>query len=207
MTKFILVDYENVHRFSSEDLSILKSGEFMVKLFLGLQHKDIGVDLVEALLPNGSQVQIIRLKSPGTNALDFMIAFYIGTLWRQEPEAAFYIISKDTDYTVLIKNLTTMGVDVHRRTCIADIAKDEPTATPSINDLVATATVALRNNPHRPSTPKTLRNVVDQVFKKELSEEQLSALIETLSKNGVFQAVGNKVKYNIAEKPESGLME
>ena len=159
-TKFILIDYENVHTFSSEDLSVLKAEVFMVKLFLGVHDKEIGVDLVEALLPIGSRVELIRLKAAGTNALDFMIAFYIGTLWRQEPGAAFYIISKDTDYNVFIKNLATIGVDVHRRKCIADVEKDEPTATPSMDDLVATAVAGLRKNPHRPSTQKKLRNVV-----------------------------------------------
>src|ERR1700691_4410132 len=124
-TKVILIDYENVRTFSSEDLSILKSGEFMVKLFLGVQHKEIGVDLVDALLPIGGRVELIRLKAIGTNALDFMIAFYIGKLWNHKPESTFYIISKDTDYNALIKNLKTIGVDVYRRTCIADVEKDE----------------------------------------------------------------------------------
>ena len=154
MTKFILIDYENVHTFSSADLSVLKAEEFMVKLFLGVHDKEIGVDLVDAMLPIGSRVELIRLKAAGTNALDFLIAFYIGKLWRHEPDSTFYIISKDTDYNTLIKNLKTIGVDVHRRTCIADIAKDEPAATPSMDDLVATATAALRKNPHRPSTPE-----------------------------------------------------
>jgi hypothetical protein len=195
-TNFILIDYENVHTFSSEDLSVLKADEIVVKLFLGVQHKEIPVNLVVALLPIGSRVELFPLKATGANALDFLISFHIGKLWSQEPEAAFYIISKDRDYDVLIKNLKTIGVNVHRRKCLADIMQDEAAAPPSMNDLVATATATLRKNPHRPSTPKTLRNVVEQVFKKELSEEQLSALMEVLSEKGVVQVVGNKVTYN-----------
>jgi hypothetical protein len=55
-------------------------------------------------------VELVRLKTAGTNALVFLIAFYIGKLWCQQPDSAFYIISKDTDYNALIKNLKTMGV-------------------------------------------------------------------------------------------------
>jgi len=198
-TKFILIDYENIHKFSSADLSVLKEEEFMVKLFLGVHNKEIGVDLVDALLPIGSRVELIRLNTAGTNALDFLIAFYIGKLWCNQPDSTFYIISKDADYNALIKNLKTSGVDVHRRTCIADITRVEPAATPSMDDLVATATAALRKNPHRPSTPKKLRNVLN--VKKQLSEEQLLDLMGALTKSGVVQIVGNKVTYNI----ESGL--
>lgn len=196
-TKFILIDYENIHTFSSEDLAVLKAEEVRVKLFLGLHNREIGVDLVDALLPSGSRVELIRLRTAGTNALDLLIAFYIGKLWRETPESTFYIISKDADYNPLIKNLQAIGVDVHRRTCIADITKDEPAASPSLNDLVATATAALRKNPHRPSTEKKLRNVLN--VKKELSEEQVLELISALSKSGAVQIVGNKVTYDLPD--------
>jgi hypothetical protein len=198
-TKYILIDYENIHKFSSADLSVLKEEEFMVKLFLGVHNKEIGVDLVDAMLPIGSRVELIRLKTAGTNALDFVIAFYIGKLWSQQPDSTFYIISKDADYNALIKNLKTSGVEVHRRTCIADITRVEPAATPSMDELVATATAALRKNPHRPATQKTLRNALN--VKKLLSEEQLLELMGALSKSGLVQIVGNKVTYNL----EAGL--
>ena len=201
-TKFILIDYENVHTFSPADLSVLKAGEVRVKLFLGVHNKEIGVDLVDALLPIGSRVELVRLRTAGTNALDLLIAFYIGKLWHETPESSFYIISRDADYNSLIKNLQAIGVDVHRRTCIADVEKDVPAAAPSLDDLVATATAALCKNPQRPSTLKTLRNLLN--VKKELSEEQVQELIGALTKNGVVQIAGNKVSYNFGGQLEAG---
>jgi hypothetical protein len=111
--------------------------------------------------------------------------------------SAFFIISKDADYDVLIKTLKTIGVDVQRRTCIADVTKAEPEA-PSIHDLAATAIATLRRIPHRPSTAKTLRNVLN--VKKEFSEEQLLEVIGALTKSGVVQMVGNKASYHLPEK-------
>lgn len=199
--KFILIDYENVHTFSSSDLSVLKREEFMVKLFLGPHTKEIGVDLVDALLPIGNRVELVRLKAAGANALDLLISFYIGKLWQDVPESTFYIISRDGDFDSLIKNLKPIGVDVNRRSCIADVEKDVPTATPPMNDLVATATVALCKNPHRPSTLKKLRNLLN--VRKELSEEQTVELIGALASSGLVQIVGNKVSYNLDAKPPS----
>jgi hypothetical protein len=196
-----MIDYENVHTFSPADLSVLQGEEFVVKLFLGVHNKEIGVDLVEALISIASRVELVRLKAAGTNALDFLIAFYIGKLWQETPEAAFFIISKDTDYNSLIKNLRAIGVDVHRRPCIADVEKVVPTGTPSLDDLVATATVALGKNPHRPSTLKKLRNVLR--VNKDLSEEQLMELIGALTESGLIQVVGNKVSYHLDVQAQS----
>lgn len=203
--KFILIDYENVHTFSSADLSVLKGGGFIVKLFLGVHHKEISVDLVDALLPIGSRVELSRLKAAGANALDLLIAFYVGKLWQEAPESTFFIISKDADFDTLIKNLNATGVDVHRRTCIADIELEVPAPTPSRNDLVAKATAALCKNPHRPSTLKKLRNLLN--VKKELSEEQTLELIGALTKSGLVQIVGNKVSYTLGGEPSSRLSE
>ena len=93
-------------------------------------------------------------------------------------------------------------MDVHRRTCIADVEKDVPAATPSLGDLVATATAALCKNPHRPSTLKTLRNLLN--VKKELSEDQVLELIGALAKSGLVRIAGNKVSYNLAGRLEAG---
>lgn len=141
-TKVILIDYENVRTFSPADLSVLKAQEVRVKLFLGVHNREIGVDLVDALLPIGSRVELVRLRTAGTNALDLLIAFYVGKLWHETHESTFYIISRDTDYNPLIKNLKAIGVDVHRRTSIAEVENNAPEATPSLSDLFATATAA-----------------------------------------------------------------
>ncbi len=202
-TKYILIDYENVHTFSSADLAVLKGGEFLVKLFLGVHNKEIGVDLVDALLPIGSRVELVRLRAAGTNALDMLIAFYVGKLWHATPEAVFFIISRDADFNTLIKNLKSIGVDVHRQNCIADVEKDVPAATPSLSDLVAMATAALCKNPHRPSTLQKLRNLLNVT--KGLSEEQLLDLIAALTRSGLIQLVGNKVSYNLAGQPQADL--
>jgi hypothetical protein len=203
--KFILIDYENVHTFSPADLSVLKGDEFAVKLFLGVHNKEISVDLVDALLPIGSRVILVRLKAAGANALDLLIAFYIGRLWQDAPASTFYIVSRDRDFDPLIKNLKAIGVDVHRRSCVADVVRDVPAATPTMSDLVAAAATALCKNPHRPSTLKKLRNLLN--VRKELSEEQTLELIAALASSGLVQIVGNKVTYNLDAQASSGSTE
>jgi hypothetical protein len=81
------------------------------------------------------------------------------------------------------------------------VVKDVPAATPSMSDLVATATVALCKNPHRPSTLKKLRNLLN--VRKELTEEQTLELIDALASSGLVQIAGNKVSYNLDARPHS----
>jgi len=200
--KFILIDYENVRTFSPADLSVLKAEEVRAKLFLGVHNREIGVDLVDALLPIASRVELVRLRTAGTNALDLLIAFYVGKLWHETPESTFYIISKDADYNPLIKNLKAIGVDAHRRTSIADVENFVTAATLSLCDLLATATAALCKNPHRPSTLKTLRNLLN--INMDLSDDQVQDLIVALTKSGFVQIAGKKVSYNLAGRLEVG---
>lgn len=199
--KFILIDYENARTISTADLSVLKRDGFIVKLFLGVHNKEISIDLVHALLPIGSRVELIRLKAAGANALDLLIAFYVGKLWQDAPESKLFNISKDADFDTLIKNLNATGVDVHRRTCIADVELEVPAATPSMNDLVAKATAALCKNPHRASSLKKLRNLLN--VKKELSKEQTLELIDALTKSDIVQITGNKVSNTLGGQPSS----
>ncbi len=201
-TKFILIDYENVHTFSPADLAVLKAEEVMVKLFLGVHNREIGVDLVGALLPIGCRVELVRLRTAGTNALDLLIAFYVGKLWREAPESSFYIISRDADYDPLIKNLKAIGVDVHRRTSIADVENDVPAGIASLSDLVATARAALCKYPHRPSTLKTLRNLLN--VNMELSDDQMKDLLGALTRSGIVQIAGKKVSYDLAGQLQPG---
>lgn len=119
-TNYVLVDYENIQPAES-DVTLLKEGPFKLKFFLGPKQANIPAALVAALLPFGNNVEFVCLKSSGSNALDFLIAFHIGNLSRQEPAASFHIISKDKGFDPVAKHLRQNGLTVLRRERIADI--------------------------------------------------------------------------------------
>ena len=95
-TNFILVDLENVE---PKNIGLLYGGPFKIKLFLGATQSKISVELACALRAFGPDVEYIQVDGNGTNALDFHIAYYIGRLATEYPDAYFHIISKDTDST------------------------------------------------------------------------------------------------------------
>lgn len=194
-TNFILVDYENVQ---PKDLGLLKDGPFKVKVFLGPNQSKVSVALATTLQCLGNNAEYVVLETAGTNALDFHIAYYIGVLSCENPSAFFHIISKDSGFDPLIKHLKGKKVFAQRSTCIADIPYFKPTL-PAAPDAQVEAVVAdlVRRKASKPRTQKTLLSTLHALFKKELSEQQLSQLFASLCSRGIVKVEGTKVTYEL----------
>jgi len=196
---FVLVDFENVQ---PKDLGLLKDGPFNVKVFLGPNQPKIPVALATALQSLGSNAEYVVLETAGNNALDFHIAYYIGVLSTEDPTAYFHVISKDAGFDPLIKHLKRRNIFAQRSTCIADIPYFKPTipVTPEAQIEVVVADL-IRRKASKPRTQKTLFNTLHALFKKELSEQQLSQLFASLCSRGVIKIDGAKVSYELPVEP------
>lgn len=198
-TNFVLVDFENVQ---PKDIGLLKDGPFKVKVFLGPNQSKIPVSLAAALQSLGENAEYIVLETAGNNALDFHIAYYIGALAAAEPTAYFHVISKDSGFDSLLKYLKGKKIFAHRSTCIAEIPYFKP-VLPAAPEAQVDAVVAdlVRRKASKPRTQKTLLSTLHALFKKELSEQQLSALFSELCKRGFVKVDGTKVTYALPTEP------
>lgn len=194
-TNFVLIDYENVQ---PTELASLQRGPFKVKLFLGANQSKIPVAFAAAL--HRLDAEYLLLESAGSNALDFHIAYYIGVLSVQEPSARFHIISKDTGFDPLIKHLRLRGVLAQRLSSISAI----PSAKQPADGLADAEQISLavahlgKLKAAKPRTEKALRGTLRALFKKELSEDQISALFAGLCQRGVVKVNGTKVTYEVS---------
>lgn len=194
-TNFVLVDFENVQ---PKDLSMLRDGPFKVKLFLGPNQSKIPVTLASALQSLGNSAEYVILETAGNNALDFHIAYYIGALSAEDPSAFFHIISKDTGFDPLIKYLKSKKVFAQRSTCIAEIPYFKPAQSTAPEDQITIAISDLqRRKASKPRTQKTLLSTLHALFKKELSEQQLERLFQSLCARGIVKLDGTKVSYTL----------
>ena len=194
-TNYVLIDYENVQ---PKDLALLKGAPFKVKVFLGPNQTKIPVALATSLHALGQNAEYIQLEASGSNALDFHIAYFIGALSAQDPTSFFHVISKDTGFDPLIKFLKSKNIYSQRSTSIADIPFFKPAlpATDAARIEVAIADLVKRKA-SKPRTEKTLLSTLHALFKKELTDQQLSALFLALRKKGVIVVDGAKVSYNL----------
>lgn len=198
-TNYVLVDFENVQ---PKDIGLLKDGPFKVKVFLGPNQSKIPVALAAVLQTLGSNAEYVILETAGSNALDFHIAYYIGVLSGEDPTAYFHIISKDSGFDPLIKHLKGRKVFAQRSTCISDIPCFKPTlpAAPNAQFEVVVADL-IRRKASKPRTQKTLLSTLHALFKKELSEQQLTQLFASLCSHGIVKVEGTKVSYALPAEP------
>jgi len=113
---YILIDFENVQP-EPEDLRLIRGADYRVRLFHGPHQNRIDVGIAKALQPLGSQVEFIQSERNGKNALDFHIAFGLGQLVGSsgsnaapsKSKARFVIVSKDSDFDVLIDHVVSLG--------------------------------------------------------------------------------------------------
>ena len=198
-TNFVLIDYENVQ---PTELALLRGGRFKVKLFLGASQAKIPVALAAALHALGPNAEYVLLESGGSNALDFHVAYYIGVLSAQDPAAQFHIISKDKGFDPLIRHLKLRGVVAQRFPSIMSIPSAKEVLPFMGDDRLQMAVAHLSKlKAAKPRTQKTLRSTLQTLFKKELSEEQLSGLLGALRERGIVKVDGTKLAYDLPGGP------
>lgn len=109
--QFYLIDYENIQ---PDSVGLLRPGTCRFKVFLGQNQSKLPLELLQALQPFGADVDYLRINGNGPNAVDFHIAFYIGRLTREYPDASFCIVSRDTGFDPLVRHLLDLKVACKR---------------------------------------------------------------------------------------------
>jgi hypothetical protein len=152
-TNYVLIDFENVQ---VKSLSLLDGDHFRVKVFLGPKNTKLPVELVMAVQQFGTRAEYITLETPGTNALDFHIAYYLGVISATDPTAYFHIISKDTGFDPLLQHLRTKNIFSCRSASIEDMpcfAKKEPNEEKPVTNNIQTEVKPTNPMPVKPTTP------------------------------------------------------
>jgi len=194
-TNYVLIDYENVQPSS---LSCLDAEHFRVIVFVGASQNKLTFETASAVQRLGSRAEYIKISGNGSNALDFHVAYHIGRLAAHDPTAFFHIISKDTGFDPLILHLKERKVFAARTKDVAEIPLLKPTSakiTPEKIDVVLTK--LLQQGSSKPRTVKTLSSTINSLFQKQLTEEELAALLKSLQAKGLVSINETKVTYSL----------
>jgi hypothetical protein len=193
-TNFVLVDFENVQ---PNNFSLLNGYSFKIKVFLGANQAKIPIDMARTLQLFGPDVEYIQIEGNGSNALDFHIAYYIGRLATENPDAFFHVISKDTGFDPLIKHLKAKKIFCKRSPSIADIPPVKVANSKTVPEKVDTLICNLaKRKTGKPRTLETLRSTIKALFVNQLSMGEPDALIEKLKKRGAIKVADGKLHYD-----------
>lgn len=189
----VFIDFENVQ---PDFIAALAQDHFRVYVFVGANQPKVPFDVVKSLQPLGSRAEYVKIAGNGSNALDFHIAYYIGKLAATDPTACFHIVSKDTGFDPLIAHLKSNKIFAKRVTEIADIPVIKAAAKKTVEERVR---IVVENFQQRkapkPRAVKTLASTIASLFRMQLSDEDVAAVVEGMIKAGEITVSGTKVAY------------
>lgn len=214
-TNYVLIDYENVQATS---LQLLQPEYFRLRIFLGPNNTKLPTELVRAIHRLHDRADYVQLETPGVNALDFHLAYYLGLLSGADKAAYFHIISKDKGFDPLIKHLKAHGVSVARSESIESMpcfkaanaaaepvvqaatepAKEQATTNgdPTIK-LVVSDLIARKAS--KPRTIKTLMSTIHAKVGKTKPLAEIEDIYKKLRQRGYVKESGTKVSYALPQ--------
>jgi hypothetical protein len=194
-TNYVLVDLENVQPDSLDELA---HDHFKLLVFVGANQTKLPFELAASLQRLGPQAEYVKISGNGSNALDFHIAYYIGQLAAANPTAYFHIISKDTGFDPLVQHLKTKKVFAGRVKAIADIPLIKASNSKSPAERIEVVLAKLQQlKASKPRTVATLSSTIASLFQKQLPEQEVEALVQTLATQGHLSISGTKVTYTL----------
>ena len=179
-----------------EALTALIDDHFKVLVFVGATQAKLPYDLVAAMQRLGDRAEYIKIAGTGPNALDFHIAFYIGQLSAKDPTAYFHVVSKDKGFDPLIKHLKSRKMFSARSSKIEDIPLIKASTKKSPEDR-AQMFIDMLCQPKatRPRKESTLASAIASFFHKQISDEEVAAVIEALQAARFLVISAGKVTY------------
>ena len=194
-THFVLVDFENVQ---PKNVTLLSTGPYKIKVFVGANQVKIPFEMARALQAFGPDVEYLQIDGHGRNALDFHIAYYVGRLAAEIPDASFHIVSKDTGFDPLIKHLKAQGISCQRAKSLADVLMVKSSRLErNPQRVVAVLENLAKRKAARPRTLKTLRSTINALFGNRLGDEDLDLLVGQLTERGAIKVSDGKVHYEL----------
>jgi PIN domain len=190
---YVLIDYENVQ---PDYMAALNIEHFHVLVFVGANQTKVSYEVASVLQEMGNRAEYIKISSNGSNALDFQIAYYIGKIAADEPEAYFHIISKDSGFDPLIQHLKSKKVHASRVKSVSEIplVKISNSKLPSEKASAVMANLKQRGA-SKPRTLKTLSSTINSLFQKSLNPQEIAIVIEEMRLQKVISINDNKVVY------------
>lgn len=193
-TQVILVDFENVQ---PDLLPALAIDDVQVRVFVGPHQTRLATNVVVAMQELGGRAKYVRVSKQGPDALDMHLAFYLGELSQQFPDAFFHVVAKDRDYDSLLEHLKARGIFSAKAPDLAAIPLFKRALASKPADQISAAADWLKERVgNRPSTVKTLKNSLKKVaFAERLDEAEIEEVFEGLANQGFISIDKQKVLY------------
>lgn len=194
MEKVLLVDYENVQNI---DFSLISEPDFRIYVFIGDSQNRIPFDLVKSAQKLGDRLEWIKIDGQGSNALDFHVAYYLGSQIQKNPDNEYIILSKDKGFDPLLRFITKQNIKCKRINSIIEISKFQVGKEPNKEYLKVLENLKKIEKVKRPRRRNTLKQHVKSLLGKTLPEETIDEIIDQLFISKIVSEEKGKVIYEL----------
>ncbi|MEJ7931761.1 PIN domain-containing protein [Ramlibacter sp. AN1015] len=198
-TNIVMVDWESVQ---PESFDLLAPVYFRVLVFVGATQNKLPFEVVDRIHRLGERAEFVKISGVGRNALDFHIAYYIGKLAAADPDVFFHIISRDNGFGPLVEHLKEHDIFSARWPDIESIPAVKAAQAKSPQERATLVFAKLQGLlVPKPRSEKGLRSAVDALFNKQLSDGEVTAVLERLQADRTVVIVNGRVNFPTLDHP------
>lgn len=194
MDKVLLIDFENIQAVS---LDQLPDSTYRVCVFIGESQNKIPLELVTAAQRLGDRLEWLKIDGSGRNALDFHIAYYLGSHVEKNRGSEYIILSKDKGFDPLVRHITKQNIRCRRINSIMELASSRKVKQHDEDYRKAIENLKKIERTKRPRRRSTLRQHVKGLLGKGTSEARLNEVIDQLFIEGAVSEENGAVTYQI----------
>jgi hypothetical protein len=189
----VLIDCENVR---PDSIEALNHEHFRVHLFCGANQSNVPFEIAATVQTLGPRAKYVKISGVGPNALDFHIAYYIGKLAVEEPDAFFHIVSRDKGFDPLIKHLKANNILSARAESIAEIPCVKNGARKPPAERAETFIATLKKpKVTKPRTEKTMSSAIRAHFQPAIEEPEIAQILQAIVDTGFISIDAGKIVY------------
>lgn len=194
MEKVLLVDFENIQ---AVNLDQVQGDDYRVCVFVGESQNKIPLDLVRSAQSLGGRLEWLKIDGSGRNALDFHIAFHLGSQVERNRGGEYIILSKDKGFDPLVRYVTKQKVKCRRINSLMEIASGRRPREHDQDYHKVIENLRKIERGKRPRKRNTLRQHVKGLLGKAGTEERLDEIIDQLFIEGLVSEENGVVTYGI----------
>ena len=177
MEKVLLIDFENIQDIN---LDQIESSDYRICVFIGESQNKIPLELVKSAQKLGNRLEWLKIDGNGRNALDFHIAYYLGSQVEKNRSNEYIILSKDKGFDPLVRYIAKQNVKCNRINSIIEIASPRKTKDHDQEYRKVIENLRKIEKGKRPRKRNTLKQHVNALLGKTLTEERLNEIIDRL---------------------------
>ena len=194
MEKVLLIDFENIQDIN---LDQIESSDYRICVFIGESQNKIPLELVKSAQKLGNRLEWLKINGNGRNALDFHIAYYLGSQVEKNRSNEYIILSKDKGFDPLIRYVAKQNVKCKRINSIIEIVSPRKAKDHDQEYRKVIENLRKIDKGKRPRKRNTLKQHVKALLGKTLMDERLNEIIDQLFIEGLVSEENSILTYEL----------